>query len=586
MRRLVTYLEPYRGRLLAQVLASLAVTAAGLIPPVITRSIVDRVLMPRDTVPPDVETRTHLLASYVLALLAVRLFAWGAEWMHGWMVAWLGARVTADLRSQLYRHLERLGLAFYDRQEIGALASRLTNDASTLQEFLIRGLPYGLINGLTMIGIFAIMLSMNWQLTLWMLLPVPILWVGGMLFWRRMNALFHRWWQGNARFSAQLNESLSGIREVKAFGQQERESARFEALNSHVFRQTTDTACNRVVLLATVGIVTGASVSLVWLLGGGGVLRGRFTLGSLLAFYNYVLLFNNPLQWFGQFSDWTTRAFTGAQRIFDVLDTPGEAYSNAAAVGVTGMRGRVDLRHVVFGYDKTKPVLRGLSLSVAAGEMVGIVGRSGAGKTTLINLVCRFYDVDHGAIEVDGVDVRRLRLEDLRGHIGIVSQDPVLFSGTVAENISYGRPGAALQEIVDAARIANAHGFILEKKDGYDTQIGQLGKHLSVGERQQIAIARAILRNPRILILDEATSSVDAITEARIHQAIHRLARNRTCFVIAHRLSTLKTADRLVVIDHGDVREVGTYEELLARKGAFHELVRLQEQPLETAAEA
>jgi len=581
-QRLATYLRPYRGRLIVQVSASLAITAAGLIPPAITKSIVDRVLLPAAG-PADTDSRLHLLGVYVLALLGIRLFTWGAEWVHGSMVAWLGARVTADLRSHLYQRLELLALAFYDRRDVGALTSRITNDSSTLQDFLIRGMPYLLINGLTMFAIFIIMLSISWQLTLWVVLPVPILWIWGVLFWRRMNALFHRWWRANARFSAQLNESLSGVREVKAFGRQEREIARFETLNGDVFRRTLDTARNRVVLLATMGGVTGIGVSILWLLGGRSVLGGRLTVGALVAFYNYVLLFNNPLQWFGQFSDWMTRALTGGDRIFEVLDTVPEAYGDPTAIPTACTPGRIDLRRVTFGYDKAGPVLHDLNLTVMPGEMVGIVGRSGVGKTTMIKLLCRFYDVDGGALEIDGVDIRRLRLEDLRGNIGVVPQEPVLFSGTIAENISYGKPGASLADIVEAAKIANAHRFILAKPDGYDTQIGERGKQLSVGERQRIAIARAVLRDARILILDEATSSVDALSEAQIHKGIHRLARGRTSIVIAHRLSTLTTADRLVVIDHGSVCESGTYEELMARDGIFRDLVRLQEEPLQRA---
>jgi ATP-binding cassette subfamily B protein len=340
------------------------------------------------------------------------------------------------------------------------------------------------------------------------------------------------------------------------------------------------------VLLAAMGIVTGAGVSILWLVGGGAVLGGRITVGALVAFYNYVLLFNNPLQWFGQFSDWMTRAFTGADRIFEVLDTTPEAYGDSTSAPTACSPGRIEFRRVTFGYDQTTtvvPVLDDLSLSVMPGEMVGIVGKSGVGKTTMIKLLCRFYDVDAGSIEVDGVDIRQLRLEDLRGSIGIVSQEPILFSGTIAENISYGRPGASLSDIVEAAKLANAHRFILAKPDGYDAQVGERGKHLSVGERQRIAIARAVLRDARILILDEATSSVDALSEVLIHEGLHRLARGRTCIIIAHRLSTLRTADRLVVVDRGRVRESGTYEELMACGGAFRDLVRMQEEPLERA---
>jgi len=401
-----------------------------------------------------------------------------------------------------------------------------------------------------------------------------------------MGVLFHGWSQAGARFSAQLNESLSGIREVKAFGQEPREIARFETHNANVFSRSVDTARNRVVLLATMGIVTSTGVVTLWVFGGAKVGQGSLTLGAVVAFYNYLLLFYNPLLWFGQFSDWMTRAFTGAERIFEILDTPPEGYLDPDAAPMPRIEGHIVFRHASFGYDKNRPVLHDLDLAVMPGEMIGIVGRSGAGKTTMMNLLCRFYDVDQGSIEIDGLDIRKTRLEDLRGQIGVVLQEPVLFRGTIAENIGYGRPEARFEEIIEAARVASAHSFILAKADGYDTQVGERGKQLSVCERQRIAIARAILLNPRILILDEATSSVDALSEQLIQDAVYRLAKDRTSFVIAHRVSTLKRVDRLVVLDSGRIQEAGTYQELIARRGAFHDLVAVKADPPETTVVA
>jgi ATP-binding cassette subfamily B protein len=538
--------------------------------------MIDRVLVTRSAVA-DAATRVQWLGWYVLALVGVRMCTWGAEWVHAWMVAWLGARLTADLRSQLYQHLERLPLGFHDRYDVGSLTARVTTDTATLQDFLIRGLPYLLINGLTLIGILAMMLAISPRLTLWVVAPVPLLWAWAVVFWRRMNGLFYRWSDANARFAAQVTESVSGVREVKTFGRQAREAARFERLNRRVFHRTADTATNRVVLLATVGLVTGTGISLVWWFGGGQVLGGTLTVGALVAFYNYVLLFNTPLQWFGQFSDWSTRALTGALRIFEVLDLAGE--DDGAPGPMPPERPHaIGFHDVTFGYDKIRPVLRGVTLHVSAGETIGIVGRSGVGKTTLMQLLCRFYDPDAGAIAIDGRDVGEISRTAWRRYLGIVPQQPVLFRGTIAENIAYGRPGIGLEQIVVAARLANAHRFILAKAEGYDTQVGEGGKALSLGERQRIAIARAVLRDAPILVLDEATSSVDALSEAAIHASLRRVAAGRTSFVIAHRLATLKTADRLVVLDDGQVRETGTYDELMGQRGAFHDLVHLQDE--------
>jgi ATP-binding cassette subfamily B protein len=323
---------------------------------------------------------------------------------------------------------------------------------------------------------------------------------------------------------------------------------------------------------------------IVWLLGGQQVLAERITLGTLLAFYSYMWLFYGPLEWFGQVNDEMTRAFAGAERIFEVIDTDPESYEDPDAVRLPHIKGAIRFRDVTFGYDKSKPVLHGIDLDLKAGEMIGLVGKSGVGKTTTVNLIGRFYDVDHGSIEIDGVDVRKIDLHDLRSQIGIVLQEPMLFSGSIAENIGYGKPGAPFAEIMEAARAANAHNFIMSKVDGYDTRVGEKGSGLSVGECQRVSIARAILHNPRVLILDEATASVDVQTEKQMQIALARLTAGRTTVAIAHRLSTLRNADRLMVMDEGRIIEQGTHAELMKKRGAFFELVQLQQAMAEVIA--
>lgn len=568
--RLASYVKPYWPAAASLAALSLTSTAAQLIPPALTRVLVDRVLVPKE----------HLdwLLWLALALIGVGLVESAAGLAHGWIVAWLSARVTHDIRAHIYRRLERLSLRFYDKRQIGAIMSRVTNDSDRLQGFLVEGLPYLISNVILLLGIVTALLIMDWRLALLALAPAPLLVGGGAAFFRRMRRMWSTWSQKYSNFSAYLNESITGIKVVKAFAQESREIGRLDQRNSELYGISVRADRMWFAFFSTMGFLTGAGTFLVWLVGGQSVFAGEVTLGELLAFIAYMGILFRPLQWLSQLNNWMTRALAGAERIFEVIDAQNEPYSSPQATSVPHIRGEVELKNVTFGYDRYKPVLKEVSLKVKAGEMIGLVGKSGVGKTTLINLLCRFYDPQEGEILIDGLDARQIRLEDLRSQIGIVLQEPFLFNGTIAANIAYARPEATRQEIIAAARAGNAHNFILAKADGYDTQVGERGTRLSVGERQRISIARAILHNPRILILDEATASVDTETERQIQEAIARLIEGRTTFAIAHRLSTLRNASRLVVIDEGKVAEVGTHDELLARRGIYRRLVDMQTQ--------
>lgn len=579
--RIASYLKPYKGRASVLALVSLVTIGSELIPPQITRRIVDDVILPPAGTTSSIDDRAKLLGLLVLVLIGVRLLRWVSELVHGWTVSWLSARVTADIRSHLYRRLEMLSIQFYQERRVGALMSRVTRDSDMLREFLVNGLPYMLINTLMILGILAVLFQMHWQLTLYMLIPVPFIILWGRLFWRRMRRIFNKHGQGWAHLSAQLNEAFAGIQVVKAFAQEVREIREFEKRNTDLMLISRRTARHWLVFFAVTSILTTSGGLIIWLVGGLEVLRGNLTLGTLSAFSHYMWLVYGPLEWLGRVNSWMTRAFAGAERIFEVIDAAPEAYSDPEAIALEKINGRVTFKDVTFGYDKSKPVLHRIDLDVAPGEMIGLVGKSGVGKTTTVNLIARFYDTDRGAIEIDGVDIRNIRLEDLRSQIGIVLQEPFLFSGTIAENIGYGNPGATFEEIMQAAQAANAHRFIVAKPDGYDTNVGERGNNLSGGEKQRVSIARAILHDPKILILDEATSSVDVETEKEIQEAVARLIENRTTFAIAHRLSTLRNAHRLVVLDDGRIVETGTHSELMGKKGAFYDLVELQQQTSE-----
>ena len=578
IKRIAAYMAPYKGRAAALALASVVTTGAELAPPLITKRLVDEVLVPVGENPAPVDERLALLGILVLALVGIRIGSWAAEWVHGWIVAWLGAQATADIRSQLYRSLEMLSLQFYDKRRVGALMARVTRDSGRLQEFLVDGLPYLVINVMMMFGILGFLLWMSWELTLYVLLPVPLLMIWGAAFWQRMRRLFTQYSAVWSSLTDRTAETLNGIRVVKAFAQEERERSSFHKVNRRATEVGIRTSVNRTVFHATITFLTGFGVLIVWLFGGKQVLSEEMTLGTLLAFYSFMWMVYGPLEWFGQVNSWMTSAFAGAERVFEVIDTEPESYQDPKAKRMRNIEGRVTFRDATFGYDKSKPVLHGINADVAPGEMIGLVGKSGVGKTTTINLIARFYDVDHGAIEIDGVDIRDINLRDLRRQIGIVLQEPVLFSGTIGENIGYGNPDANFEEIMRAARLANAHNFIMAKPDGYETQVGEQGNNLSGGEKQRVAIARAMLHNPRILILDEATSSVDVDTEKQIQDALGRMVEGRTTFAIAHRLSTLRNADRLIVLDEGRIVQIGSHAELMSEKGAFRDLVELQKE--------
>lgn len=564
--RVARYLGPYRLQAFLLALLAMVTTAINLAPPYIQGTLVDRVLEPRQ----DLGLLWQLLGLWLGAMVTgVVLQVWTAN-----LTTWLAAHIAADLRSGVYRAVEFLKVGYFDKKQVGAITSRITQDTDRVWGFLAEGMPFLVSNILMVLGITIFLFILNWKLALAVLAPVPLVAFLGGYFWNHMTLLFHRLGQRWSKFHTHLNEALSGIRVVKAFAQEDTENTKFSRHN-HGLRAAAiraDSYWNTIFGLMSLGIAMGALIN--WSVGGYFVYTGEMTLGDFWKAHAYLSLVYGPMQWFAQVNNWFSRAMAGAERIFEVMDAEPENYGRSGST--REISGTVAFQDVRFGYDKSNPVLKNLSFEAKPGDFIGLVGKSGAGKSTTINLICRFYEPDAGTLLVDGQDYRELDLQHWRRNIGIVLQEPFLFNGSIADNIAYGKPGATFMEIVEAARAANAHNFILGKADGYDSLVGERGAKLSGGERQRISIARAILHDPKILILDEATASVDVETEKQIQQAMQRLVAGRTTFAIAHRLATLRNATRLIVLDKGEIVETGTHAELMELQGEFYKLVQTQ----------
>ena len=566
MLRIGKFLHPYTKQALLLTFISLLTTILNLLPPMIQGQLIDRVLQKHEELP--------MLWQLMGAWLGVLVVNSGLQILNGRTISFLAGSIAADLRAAVYRSIEFLQLSFFDKKQVGAIASRVTSDTDRVWGFLVEGVPYLLLNGLTLIGIMGFLFWTNAFLAACILAPVPVILGIGAFFWKPMSQMFHRVGQKWARFHTHLNESLHGIRVVKAFANEDKEYSKFRDRNYELRDAGVQADTRWHTIFGAMTFFTALGGLICWTVGGYMVYDRQLTLGEFWRINAFLQLVYGPLMWFSAINQWFSRAMAGADRIFEIIDTEAENYGDLGKK--MDISGQVKFENVRFGYDKSNPVLKGIDFTAEAGEMIGLVGKSGAGKSTTINLICRFYEPDAGIIKIDGIDYRDISLQDLRRQIGIVLQEPFLFNGTIAENIAYGKPGASLDEIIEAARAANAHNFILSKPDGYDSMVGERGAKLSGGERQRVSIARAILHNPRILILDEATSSVDVETEKQIQEAIGRLIKGRTTFAIAHRLSTLRNANRLIVLDKGEIAEIGTHEELMDKKGAFYTLVETQ----------
>ncbi|NHQ93686.1 ABC transporter ATP-binding protein [Janthinobacterium lividum] len=570
--RLWRFAHPYRGQLALGFMLMLLSTAAHMIPPYLTAPLMDNVLIPYQN---GKHIDPWLVVYYMSGLLGSALLAWLLGWGKTYVLALVSERMGADLRSATYEHLMKLSLEFFGGKRTGDLMARIGSGSDRICVFLSLHLLDFASDVLMIIMTGVILWSMNPWLAIMTLAPLPFIAWMIHLVRDRLRTGFEKIDRVWSEVTNVLADTIPGIRVVKAFAQEKREAARFRDANAH--NLAVNDKLNKVWSLfsPTVSFLTEMGLLVIWCFGIWQLSRGEITVGVLTAFIAYSTRFYGRLDSMSRIVSVTQKSASAAKRIFDILDHVSSVPEPAQPVKLDKIEGRIDLREVGFRYGN-RAVNRGITLNIKAGEMIGLVGHSGSGKSTLVNLICRFYDVSEGAILLDGVDIRSFAVSDYRRNIGLVLQEPFLFFGTIAENIAYGKPHATRQEIIAAARAAHAHEFILRLPQGYDSMVGERGQGLSGGERQRISIARALLIDPRILIMDEATSSVDSETEKEIQKALDNLVQGRTTIAIAHRLSTLHRADRLVVLDRGQVVEVGSHDELMAKEGAYFRLYEAQ----------
>ena len=587
LRRLLTYFRPFRALLLTVAALIVASTVSRLLPPYLMGVAVDQFVAPGDQprpawlewLLPQDASRTTGLTVTMLTVLSAYLLDWAATGSQIYLMTLAGQRVLLRMRTQIFERILSLSLKFFDRHEAGDLMSRLVNDTQVINQVFSGGIVRLTGMSLSLVGIIAAMLGLNWRLALVSFTVLPVMILTTTVFSRWARAAFRRTRQTIGEVSAELQENIAAVREVQAFARERANVAEFEAINAA--NRDANVQAQSILSAFSPTLDVLSTIALAIVAGYGGYLILAFdpplvSVGTIIAFLTYVRRFYQPIRGIANLYTQLQAAVAGAERIFELLDTQPEITDAPDAVPLPPVRGRVEFDHVTFAYQEGEPVLREICLTAEPGQTVALVGPTGAGKTTLVSLLARFYDVDQGAIRIDGYDVRQVTRESLRRQMGIVLQDTFLFSGTVMENIRYGRLDASDDEVIAAARLANADQFITRLPEGYQTPLGERGHNLSHGQRQLLAIARAILADPHILILDEATSSVDTRTEMLIQHALDELLKGRTSFVIAHRLSTVRNADQVIVLDQGRIVERGTHEELLGARGLYCELYESQ----------
>ena len=566
-KRLLLFIKPYIPRLGMAVICIIFAAAANLYVPWIIKDLIDKVLAQKDM------TTLNMLGIGIIVVFFFRgLFYYGQTYL----VSYVAEKVIIDIREVLYKKFQEFQLSYYEKKQTGTIMSYITNDVAALQNALVNSLIDLVTEVSIFIGSVCMMFYLDWKLALLTIVVVPLIGQAMKIFGKKLKVSGKVVQERTADITSLLQESISAVRVIKSFVREDYEIERFQKQNYLNFRANMKSVQLMSMLTPTVEFLAAIIVTLILWFGGYQVVHGHLTAGSLVAFLTYAVNLANPVKRISRVFGTIQKAMAAAERVFSVIDTKESIHDKADAIILPEIEGKVEFKDVIFAYDKGRPVINKLNITADRGQVIAIVGPSGAGKTTIVNLIPRFYDVTSGQIIVDSYDVRDVTINSLRDQIGIVPQETMLFSDTVMHNIRYGRLEATDEEVIAAAKAANAHNFILDLKDGYDTKIGERGISLSGGQRQRVAIARAILKNPRILILDEATSALDTESEELVQDALDKLMVGRTSFVIAHRLSTVLQADKIIVMENGEMKEAGTHAELLANNGLYSHLYNIQ----------
>ena len=565
--RILSYIKPYMHRLLFAMVCTIMAAAGNLYIPWIIKDMIDEVLADKNG------TMLNWIAASIIAIFIVRGLFWYGQ---NYLMSYVGQSVIIDIRAAVFKKLQRLSVSFYDKNKTGTIMSYVTNDVNALQSAMVENTIEMITEGFILIGSVVAMIYLDWRLTLFTVCTFPVVLWFMEFFGKKIRKTGGRIQECTADITSVLQESVASARVIKSFVREDYEVDRFDVENKANFRANMKNAQLMATLTPVVELVAAIGVTMIIWYGGNNVINGTITAGSLVAFLTYAVNISNPIKRLTRVIGNIQKALAAAQRVFMIIDMPEEIAESRDAKQLPEVSGKVEFQNVSFAYNDKGNVITDLSFSVKPGEVIAIVGPSGAGKSTIANLLPRFYDVNKGDIKIDGHSVSEVTLDSLREQVGIVPQETMLFNGSVYNNILYGRLDATKEEIEAAAKAANAHDFIMQLTDGYETKLGDRGVNLSGGQRQRIAIARAILKNPRILILDEATSALDTESERVVQEALDRLMVGRTSFVIAHRLSTVKNADKILVLEKGNLVESGTHDELLALDGLYAHLYKIQ----------